>query len=40
MVEWQADDGIDGEEVAEGVPPADVWDRESDQGYPLARRER
>jgi hypothetical protein len=40
LVEWQADDCTDGGEVAGGVPPADVWDRELDQGCRLVRRER
>jgi len=39
LVEWQLDDGEEGGKVAEGIPPAGVWDRELDHEYAQVRRE-
>ena len=39
LIEWQGDDGIDEDEVTEGVPPPVVWDRELDHPYLIPRRD-
>lgn len=39
LVDWQLDDGEVGDKVAEGIPPAGVWDRELDHEYARVRRE-
>ncbi len=38
LVEWQYDDGSE-EDKATAPPPAGVWDRELDHGYPSAGRD-
>jgi hypothetical protein len=39
LVDWQYDDGAEEDKVAEGIPPAGVWDRELDHEYAQVRRE-
>jgi hypothetical protein len=38
LVEWQLDDGEEGDKVTQGIPPSGVWDRELDHEYSQVRR--